>query len=297
MLRCNAGGGPDGFSPEYMEVILEIQTGPRAGETIVIKDGQTVTVGRASIADFALPQDTFLSRVHFAVECANSTCRIVDRQSANGTLVNGARLSDPVVASEGDIVLAGQTKFAVHIVSDPPVKPARPASEDPITDRPIRLPLAAPSQPFFSVQADTVSMGSWFFGIIPEGWQVVEGFGLRRHERNAFPSEAMVSETVLAHGQTFDQYIESQLDLVRLLVSQPHIQEAEPTAIAGAEEGKAYNIRYKMDDGRRFFQRQFYLRRGPAAGALAFTTLEDEVPAIQPILDQVLRGLAFGRLS
>jgi pSer/pThr/pTyr-binding forkhead associated (FHA) protein len=260
---------------------------------IVVKEGQTVTVGRTTNSAFALPQDTFLSRVHFAVECTDSACHLVDQQSANGTLLNGVKVSHRTAVNEGDVILAGQTKFIVHVSASPSRKPAPASAQAPVTDPPTRLPLTASSPPVL----DSVAVGSWFFGIIPEGWQVVEGFGLRRRERNSFPAEAMVSEATLASGQTFDEYIHSQLDVVRLLVSQPQIQAAEPPTLAGAEEARAFVLRYKMDDGRRFLQRQIYARSGQRAGSLALTTLESEAPAIQPYLDQILRGLAFRNMQ
>ncbi|MGH9352114.1 MAG: FHA domain-containing protein, partial [Terriglobia bacterium] len=237
--------------------------------------------------------------------CSGSVCSLIDRQSANGTLLNDVKVSGAVELHEGDIIMAGQTSFIAHFAAA--ASSAVPPAAEPITDRPrpIQSPptsqqaSAGASASAPASQPDTVAIGSWFFGLIPEGWRVVEGFGLRRHERNAFPSEAMVSETVLAPGQTFDQYTESQLELVRLLVSQPQIQPDTPggppvtAAIRGAEETKAFVIRYKMDDGRRFLQRQIYVRSGQSAGALAVTTLESEVPAVQPFLDQILRNLAF----
>ncbi|MGH9344609.1 MAG: FHA domain-containing protein [Terriglobia bacterium] len=286
-----------------MQARLEIKSGPRAGEMIAVKEGESVTIGRTANANFPLPQDTFLSRVHFAVECSGSVCRLIDRQSANGTLLNEIKVNGTVELHDGDTIMAGQTNFVVHLAAMPHSKP--PAAE-PITDRPRPIQHAPAAQPAYVAapgsQQDTVTIGSWFFGLIPDGWRVVEGFGLRRHERDAFPSEVMASETVLAPGQTFDEYVESQLDLLRLLVSQPQIQPdtagglPATTGIRGAEETKTFVIRYKMDDGRRFLQRQVYARSGQYAGALAITALESEVPAAQPFFDQILRGLAFRRL-
>lgn len=284
-----------------MQASLEIKSGPRAGETIVVKEGESVTVGRTANANFPLPQDTFLSRVHFAIDCGKSACRLIDRKSANGTILNGVKVSDAAELHEGDIIMAGQTNFMVHLAAAAE-SAALPLAAEPSTDRPrfIQPALQPAFAPAFAAAAaspqDTVAIGSWFFGLIPEGWRVVEGFGLRRHERNAFPSEVMASETVLAPGQAFEGYVESQLELVRLLVSQPQIQPDKSPAIQGAEETKAFVIRYKMDGGRRFFQRQIYARSAQYAGALAITTIESEVSAAQPFFDQIFRNLAFRRL-
>jgi len=116
-----------------------------AGKSIGLRTGETVTVGRApGRAQFALPHDTFMSGVHFAVECGPSGCRVQDRKSSNGTFLNGARIQDAMLAN-GDEIKGGQTIFAVKIVADaklasllppeevapPPAAQQRPRAADP----------------------------------------------------------------------------------------------------------------------------------------------------------------------
>src|SRR5580700_682323 len=101
-----------------MGVLLEISAGPFAGKKVGVATGQTVTFGRAAgRAQFALPHDTFMSGVHFAVECGSGGCRVQGRKSSNGTFLNGARISDAMLAN-GDEIKSGQTIFAVKIVAD-----------------------------------------------------------------------------------------------------------------------------------------------------------------------------------
>jgi len=99
-------------------VLLEIKAGPFAGKKVSVAGGQSVTFGRAAgRAEFALPHDTFMSGVHFAVECGPQGCRIQDRKSSNGTFLNGARIQDAMLAN-GDEIKSGQTIFAVKVVAD-----------------------------------------------------------------------------------------------------------------------------------------------------------------------------------
>lgn len=249
----------------------------------MVPEGRSVTVGRAANANFPLPEDTFLSRVHFEVESTPHGGRVLDRKSANGTSLNGEKLSGTAEVQNGDVISAGQTSFKVLIV-EPAAAPAPLAAE---IDR------SAHS----TAPPGTMGVGSWFFGVVPEGWMVVEDFGLRRYERDAFPSEAMVSEVNLTGGETFEQYVQSQLDLVRLLVSQPHVEPAQPPPISGAEETRSFIVRYSGDGSRLFVQRQIYVRRGERAGALALTALESELPSVSPFLDQIIRGVSFRRLA
>lgn len=267
-----------------MQVCLEILSGPRAGEKIVVPEGGSVTVGRAANANFPLPEDTFLSRVHFQVEATAHGGRVLDRKSANGTSLNGEKLGDAATLQHGDVIAAGQTSFKVLIIE--PAAPPAPA---------LAVESGRPAE--WAAPPGTLAVGSWFFGAIPEGWKIVEEFGLRRNERDAFPSEAIVSEVTLTGSETFDQYVQSQLDLLRLLVSQPHIEPASPPEIAGAEEARAFKVSYSGDGSRRFVQRQVYVRRGERAGTLALTTIESELPSVSPFLDQITRGISFRRLA
>jgi len=137
-----------------MGVVLEIKEGPMAGKVIGLKTGETVTVGRATgRAQFALLHDTFMSGVHFAVECGPSGCRVQDRKSSNGTFLNGARIQDAMLAN-GDEIKGGQTIFAVKIIADEKLASLIPAQEvaRPSTPQP-RPPAAEPAPPLVSPSA------------------------------------------------------------------------------------------------------------------------------------------------
>jgi pSer/pThr/pTyr-binding forkhead associated (FHA) protein len=302
--------------------MLEIKSGPLAGKVIPVRPGQVLTVGRTQRASVPIPQDTYLSGIHFAVECGKDACRLIDRQSANGTFVNGAKVTE-VVIQNGDVVFAGKTTFGIAIletapsqVSAPPRTPVSPqaaalassvipaasatlrpeaaerARAAPVSQPP-PAPAATPAPTAPSSGQRRLTVGHWTFGVVPEGWEVVDGFGVRRMGKGVFPSEAMVSEELLRAGATFDRYVAGQLDLVRLLVSQPQIEPAGPPPITGVEESKAFVVRYRTDDGRRFLQRQVFVRQGQLAGALALTTLESELPRIEPLFEQIVQGMRF----
>jgi|HubBroStandDraft_1064217.scaffolds.fasta_scaffold18646_2 hypothetical protein len=99
------------------------------GKKVAIATGQTVTFGRAAgRAQFALPHDTFMSGVHFAVECGPGGCRVQDRKSSNGTFLNGARIQDAMLAN-GDEIKGGQTIFTVKIVADAKLASLMPPQE------------------------------------------------------------------------------------------------------------------------------------------------------------------------
>lgn len=96
-----------------MRVVIEITSGPQAGQKVTVERGQVVRFGRTPQADVATG-DTFMSRVHFAVECGAEVCRIQDLNSRNGTLLNGGDLSSAVLR-DGDRIFAGQTDFVARV--------------------------------------------------------------------------------------------------------------------------------------------------------------------------------------
>jgi predicted component of type VI protein secretion system len=117
-----------------MAVILEVKAGAFAGKRVAVMAGQTVTVGRTNRANFAVPHDTFMSGLHFSVECGPKGCVLTDQKSSNGTFVNETRVTQTLLKS-GDEIRSGQTVFVVRIVDEEPIqpgtKPATPAVSPP----------------------------------------------------------------------------------------------------------------------------------------------------------------------
>lgn len=102
-----------------MRVVVEIRDDSGASEKIRLKTGETVRVGRTTRADVALPQDTYLSSLHFALTCEEDACRLTDLKSSNGTFVNGKQVRECALR-DGDEIVAGHTTFAVHLETDAP---------------------------------------------------------------------------------------------------------------------------------------------------------------------------------
>jgi hypothetical protein len=278
-----------------LQFSLEILNGPFAGQKIPVAEGQTVTVGRTHRSNFRLAHDTFLSGVHFSLQLGAAGCLLVDRHSANGTFVNGTRVAE-VELRDGDEVMAGSTKFKAKVevaplhaaveLPAPPSSPVPPAAHPP--------PAAAETPvPTASIARGGLSIGSWTFGSVPEEWEQVEAYGIRSSAKAAFPPEAMVAEDVLASGSTFEQYVESQLSLVREFVAEAQIEKAASVAVQGASETQVFTIRYATPSGQCFLQRQIYVRAGKRVGVVTFTTLESELPKFRPVLDGIVAGLTL----
>ncbi|MBI4421380.1 MAG: FHA domain-containing protein [Gemmatimonadetes bacterium] len=88
-------------------------------QTIEVAPGRRLVVGRAATSDFPI-YDPTISRRHAELALANGGVQVKDLGSANGTFVNGARISDSVAAN-GDVITFGKVAFRVREVT--PGKP------------------------------------------------------------------------------------------------------------------------------------------------------------------------------
>jgi serine/threonine-protein kinase len=98
--------------------ILRFLEGPERGETLTLRRGASLTVGRSSQADRKV-KDTHLSRVHLKFDWSEGDLVVVDLQSRNGVFVNGVRV-DRRKVKEGDRVQAGEQLLDVTFVESLP---------------------------------------------------------------------------------------------------------------------------------------------------------------------------------
>ena len=284
-----------------MSLSLEIKNGAMAGKLITVPEGQVLTVGRTSRSNFAISPDTFLSGIHFAVDSKGSKGRVIDQKSANGTFLNGNRVTEAEI-HDGDEISAGKTVFIVRIVPDLIVEEPEPISKPinvgatapPVDDlfstpAPAAAPAPAPAPTPLSA---ALSIGGWSLQTIPPGWVVDEGYGIHLAEAGVFPSEVVVNETPLEAGTTLQSHIESEIALLREFVSEPAIKVEGAVAVAGASEATAVSIRYTAE-GKRFAQLQVYARSGGFIGVLTLRTTEQEFPHIQPVFTSLVAASRF----
>ncbi|TMQ19203.1 MAG: FHA domain-containing protein [Deltaproteobacteria bacterium] len=88
--------------------VLLVLTGPRAGQRIPLQNG--FTIGKAPTSSLVL-DDGYTSTQHAQIVMdASGVCRLFDRQSTNGTFVNGVRVTDAVL-DHGMSVRIGSTEL------------------------------------------------------------------------------------------------------------------------------------------------------------------------------------------
>lgn len=86
-----------------------VVTGKATGVYVPIPEGDALAIGRGSACDIRL-KDESASRKHAEVQGQDGSYVIRDLGSANGTFVNGQRVTDHELA-DGDVVLIGATRM------------------------------------------------------------------------------------------------------------------------------------------------------------------------------------------
>jgi pSer/pThr/pTyr-binding forkhead associated (FHA) protein len=97
-----------------MNCHISVEMPDKSVRSIWIREGQTVQFGRTDWADFTIPSDPMMSRLHFAIDSDNSKSLLRDLGSRNGTFVNGQAVSSCELA-DGDEIVAGETRFKVSL--------------------------------------------------------------------------------------------------------------------------------------------------------------------------------------
>lgn len=72
------------------------------------------SIGRSPSNTIVIP-DTYASAQHALVTRREGQWWLEDRNSRNGTLLNGMRVSDPIVVSAGDVIGVGRTELKLEV--------------------------------------------------------------------------------------------------------------------------------------------------------------------------------------
>jgi hypothetical protein len=123
------------LSPTQPREYLEVVAGPAAGARVPI--AEQLALGSSGEGMAALGGDSGLSRWHAKIAHGeDGRLYVADLNSAEGTWVNGARISGPVWLSPGDEVRVGNSTLRVRAPAQaaapaaaaPPTEPAAPAA-------------------------------------------------------------------------------------------------------------------------------------------------------------------------
>jgi serine phosphatase RsbU (regulator of sigma subunit)/pSer/pThr/pTyr-binding forkhead associated (FHA) protein len=89
---------------------LIVRATPAHGDSVVELNRPRITIGRSARNDLCV-EDPFASRLHAEVRKRGDTFWLSDLGSANGTMMNGARLTAPAQLRDRDLVRIGETEI------------------------------------------------------------------------------------------------------------------------------------------------------------------------------------------
>ncbi|HEV2665993.1 MAG TPA: SpoIIE family protein phosphatase, partial [Blastocatellia bacterium] len=89
---------------------LIVRATPARGDSVVDLNRPRITIGRSARNDLCV-EDPFASRLHAEVRKRGDAFWIADLGSANGTLVNTARLTAPLQLRDLDVIRIGETEI------------------------------------------------------------------------------------------------------------------------------------------------------------------------------------------
>lgn len=96
---------PRGVQPQVLALLFNPKRTPQRFDVTASTD-----IGRGTSNHIMLP-DATVSRQHAKIKADGDQFRLYDLGSANGTFVNGTKVTDPVVLSDGDMVRFGEVEF------------------------------------------------------------------------------------------------------------------------------------------------------------------------------------------
>lgn len=97
-----------------MRLRVNVKDGPHAGKKAELTAPERLCVGRSGAADWAFPEDRFLSNRQFEIAFENGGWVLRDLESANGTFLDGQRIAEAKLTRDCAVV-AGKTTFAIGI--------------------------------------------------------------------------------------------------------------------------------------------------------------------------------------
>jgi hypothetical protein len=243
-----------------MPLHLEITEGPAKGRKIPLALGKTVSVGRTPAKSMiAIPEDAYLSGLHFSAGSRNGNVLLCNLSKANPTEVNGQPVNSAVL-KPGDTFKAGTNIFCVVGVQNPHEAKFR--------------------------------VGGWGFQSIPEGWEIHEGSGLRHTAAEPFRANIIVVEESLPRGYDLPNYVALQISLGEKHLKAARFSDPKPLPIKGAEQAMALTIQAQAEKGPAM-QFQVYAVHSGIVGVMTATALESQGQLLRGAFKEVLPGLTF----
>jgi pSer/pThr/pTyr-binding forkhead associated (FHA) protein len=137
------------------ELVLRVENGVQAGQTFPLT-APSVVIGRHSEAGIVL-NDSQTSRRHARLDVSGNRATLTDLNSANGTYVNGSRLTAPQQLNPGDLIEVGECRLRL----EGPVGATQVAAPRVLADHTATRVVAMPAPDPASIAAGTILNGRY----------------------------------------------------------------------------------------------------------------------------------------
>jgi len=108
--QAKGGAAPLSALPALLQgIVLRAEQGPYVGRAFVVEASGVTQLGRAIEREIPLPMDRTVSRLHARIVPEGDQYVLEDAGSANGTFVNGLRLTARRALHPGDVLQIGAT--------------------------------------------------------------------------------------------------------------------------------------------------------------------------------------------
>jgi len=257
---------PTGSQPPSVELI--VRQGPQPGQRFS-SNKPTIIIGREVGNDVAI-NDPQISRRHASLTWDGRQFIIQDLGSANGTFVNGVRLTAPQVLQPGDVIGLGPTVllgFQAMLPAHVPPRPAAPLpAYAPPPPRPrargrVALPLLVVLVGLCGLLAVAAALGYYFLWPRPEARPVVLINSPRHGQQVPVGQEITIQSIARDEGKVtrVELWVDGQL------------QEAQTSNIAGGASPMPLVTRWQPRDAG---SHTVTVRAFNAAGARSHASLQ-----------------------
>ena len=129
--------------------------------------------------------------------------------------------------------------------------------------------------------------------VLPQGWAVIYGFGIRQQSPGApmILANVALGQDDLETAEDFSEYLEAQVKLIQHTLNEPKIAGPQPTAFPGSDEARLMLVRHTPPGVEPVIHVQTYVRIGTWVGIITLTSSEDQLRAVRPYSDQFVQGL------
>lgn len=112
----NRGAAP-GYQSDSRSVGLEWVSGPNAGQTFAIREGQSLTLGRSSGCNIAVPGAGNVSGTHCMLRLSGGVLTVTDLDSTNGTYIADRRLpaNQATAVADGAVICLGNRNCSFRV--------------------------------------------------------------------------------------------------------------------------------------------------------------------------------------